>query len=271
MPNQKVILITGASSGVGQATARALSQNGYKVFGTTRNPISAKAIPTIEMLALDVRDDDSVKACVEAVISQASRLDVLINNAAYELAGALEETSLEEAKAQFETNFFGVVRMVKAVLPSMRQQKQGQIINVSSLSGVSAIPFLGIYSASKFALEGYTEALRMEVKPFNIHVTLTEAGFLKTPMMDKRQASAAPLKAYDPWRQRAFKAIRDHEEKAPGPELVAETLLKIISSKTPRLRYLIGSQAKSSSLLQWFLPEGVYEQGKLGMFGLDSK
>src|SRR5215813_2912337 len=187
MSNQKVVLITGASSGVGQATARLLSENGYRVFGTSRNPAGARAIPTVEMLALDVRSDASVSACVTAVVKQAGRVDVLVNNAAYELAGALEEISLEEAKAQFETNFFGVVRMVKAVLPSMRQQRQGQIINVSSFSGLSAIPFLGIYSASKFALEGYTEALRMELKPFDIHVSLTEAAFLKTPMMDKRQ------------------------------------------------------------------------------------
>jgi NAD(P)-dependent dehydrogenase (short-subunit alcohol dehydrogenase family) len=269
MSNQKVVLITGASSGVGHSTAGLLSQKGFKVFGTTRNPTGVKAIPTVEMLALDVRNDNSVVACVDAVINQIGRIDVLVNNAAYELAGALEETSLEEARAQFETNFFGVVRMVKAVLPLMRQQNQGQIINVSSFSGVSAIPFMGIYSASKFALEGYTEALRMEVKPFNIYVSLTEAGFLKTPMMDKREASAAPLKEYDPWRQRAFNAIRDLELKAPGPELVAETLLKIISSKKPGLRYLIGSQAQSSALLQWFLPEALYELGKLGIFGLD--
>jgi len=268
MSNQKVVLITGASSGVGQSTGRLLSQKGYKVFGTTRNPASAKAIPAIEMVALDVRDDNSVVACVEAVTSQVGHIDVLVNNAAYELAGALEETSLEEAKAQFETNFFGVVRMVKAVLPSMRQQKRGQIINVSSFSGLSAIPFLGIYSASKFALEGYTEALRMELKPFDIHVSLTEAAFLKTPMMDKRQASAVRLKEYDPWRQRAFDAIHNYEQKAPGPELVAETLLKIISSKTPQLHYLIGSQAKFFSSLKWLLTAGAYEQGKMGNFGL---
>ena len=110
MSNQKVVLITGASSGVGQATARLLSQKGFKVFGTTRNPTDAKAIPTVEMLALDVRNDDSVVVCVEAVINQVGRIDTLVNNATYELAGALEETSLEEARAQFETNFFGVVR-----------------------------------------------------------------------------------------------------------------------------------------------------------------
>jgi NAD(P)-dependent dehydrogenase (short-subunit alcohol dehydrogenase family) len=269
MANQKVVLITGASSGVGHSTARLLSRKGYKVFGTSRDPAGAEAIPSVEMLALDVQSDDSVAACVNAVVSEAGRIDVLVNNAGYELAGALEEISIDEAKAQFETNFFGVVRMVKAVLPSMRRRKQGQIINVSSLSGVSSIPFMGFYSASKFALEGYTEALRLEVSPFNIHVSLAEPGFLKTPMMNKRQASTAQLEEYDPWRQRAFNAIRDHEQKAPGPELVAQTILSIIASKTPRLRYVIGSQAKFVSRLQWFLPEGAYERGVRSTFKLD--
>src|SRR5262245_8111273 len=235
MSDQKVVLITGASSGVGQSMARLLSQKGYKVFGASRNPASAEAIPTVEMLALDVRSDDSVAACVKTVANEAGRIDVLVNNAAYELAGALEEASIDEAKAQFETNFFGVVRMVKAVLPSMRNQRHGRIVNISSLTGVSSIPFMGLYSASKFALEGYTEALRLEVKPFNIHVSLTEAGFLKTPMASKRQVSSAQLAQYDAWRQRAFHAISEHEQKAPGPESVAHTILGILDSETPRL------------------------------------
>jgi len=269
MSDQKVVLITGASSGVGQSTARLLSQKGYKVFGTSRNPASAQTISGVEVLALDVRSDDSVAACVKVVADEAGRIDVLVNNAAYELAGALEETSIEEAKAQFETNFFGAVRMVNAVLPVMRKQKQGQIINVSSLSGVSSIPFMGFYSASKFALEGYTEALRMEVSPFNIHVSLTEAGFLRTPMMNKRQVSTAQLAEYEGWRQRAFNAIRNYEQKAPGPETVSEMLLSIITSRNPRLRYLVGRQAKFTTRLQRFLPEGTYERGKRSTFELD--
>jgi NAD(P)-dependent dehydrogenase (short-subunit alcohol dehydrogenase family) len=268
MPDQRVVLITGASSGVGQATAQLLSQSSYKVFGTGRNPATAQAVPGVEMLPLDVRADDSVRACVEAVVNRTGRLDVLINNAGYELAGAVEELSLEEARAQFETNFFGVIRMVDAVLPLMRRQKRGHIINVGSLSGLSAIPFLGVYSASKFALEGYTEALRHEVKPFNIHVSLTEAGFLKTPMMNHRQIAANRLGEYDPWRQRALNAIRAHEEKGPGPNVVAETLLAIVSSKTPRLRYLIGGQAKTVARLRRFLPAGMYEYGVRRTFSI---
>jgi NAD(P)-dependent dehydrogenase (short-subunit alcohol dehydrogenase family) len=269
MSNRKVVLITGASSGVGHSTARLLSQRGYKVFGTSRNPASAEPLPTVEMVALDVRADDAVAACVNAVLSRAGRLDVLINNAGYELAGASEELSLEEAQAQFETNFFGVVRMVKAVLPFMRQQTHGQIINVSSLAGLTAIPFLGLYSASKFALEGYTEALRHEVKPFNVRVSLIEPAFLKTPMMNNRQVAAERMREYDLWRQRALNAIRAYEEKAPGPELVAETVLEIIAHERPRLRYVIGRQAKSITRLRRFLPEGVYEQGARRNFWRD--
>ena len=152
----------------------------------------------------------------------------------------------------------------------MRQQKRGHIINVGSLSGLSASPFLGVYSASKFALEGYTEALRHELKPFNIHVSLTEAGFLKTPMMSHRQRAANRVTDYDPWRHRALTAIRGYEEKGPGPEAVAETLLEIISSSNPRLRYLIGQQAKTVARSRRFLPARIYEQGVRRTFSLDS-
>ena len=267
MSVQQVVLITGASSGVGQSTARLLSQHGYRVFGTSRSPSRSES--GVELVALDVRHDDSVASCVKTVLDKAGRIDVLINNAAYELSGALEETSIDESRAQFETNFFGIVRMVKAVLPSMRERRQGRIVNVGSFSGVSAIPFMGMYSASKFAVEGYSDALRMEVAPFNIRVSVTEAAFLKTPMMDKRQAAAAPVAAYDVWRQRAFNAFRAFEQTAPGPDMVAEALLDIVSSASPRLRYLIGPQAKSLSRLMRLLPAGMYEQGKRRAFKLD--
>jgi len=269
MSANQIVLITGASSGVGQATARLLAEQSYQVFGTSRHPDGAQAIPGVEMLALDVRSDDSVVACVKDVVDSAGRIDVLVNNAGYELAGALEETSLDEARAQFETNFFGVVKMVKTVLPLMRRRKQGRIINVASFAGISGIPFMGIYSATKFAIEGFTEALRMEVSPFNIHVSLAEPAFLKTPMTEHRQESTAPLKEYGPWRQRAFDAFRDLEQKAPGPDSVARAIFKIVSTRKPRLHYLIGSQAKILSRMQRYLPEGAYEWGKRSTFKLD--
>jgi NAD(P)-dependent dehydrogenase (short-subunit alcohol dehydrogenase family) len=268
MSHQKVVLITGASSGVGQSTARLLSQRGFRVFGTSRRPVGDDDTG-VEMLPLDVRSDESVRTCVETVCSRSGRLDVLINNAAYELAGALEEHSLDEARAQFETNLFGAIRMVDGVLPIMRRQGCGQIINISSLTGLTAAPFLGMYSASKFALEGYSEALRHELKPFNVHVSLTEAGFLKTPMMHHRQAGSRRIAEYDPWRQRALEAIQAAEWDAPGPDFVADTLLEIISSPRPRLRYLIGRQAKTVARLRRFLPAGMFEQGVRRTFALD--
>jgi len=271
MSDQRVVLVTGASSGAGQSTARLLAQRGYQVFGTSRNLPVGEPIPGVEMLALDVRADDSVRGCLTAVTQMAGRLDILVNNAGYELAGALEEVSMDEAKAQFETNFFGVARMVKAVLPMMRRQGRGQIITVSSLSGISPIPFMGIYSASKFAVEGYSEALRHELKPLGIHVSLIEPGFLHTAMMSHRQVTAERIAEYDPWRQRSFDAIRAYEEEGPGPELVAETVLRIAASKVPRLRYLAGRQAKVVTGLRRFLPERAFEQGVRSTFRLDPK
>jgi len=269
MADQRVVLITGASSGVGQATARLLAQKGYSVFGTSRRPEASALGPAVEMLPLDVRSDSSVATCVETVLRRGGRLDALINNAGYELAGALEELSLGEVREQFETNFFGVVRMIDAVLPSMRGQKRGHIVNVSSFAGRSPIPFLGIYSASKFALEGYTEALRHEVRPFTVQVSLAEPAFLKTPMVSHRQNGANRIPEYDLWRERALNAIRAQEQKAPGPELVAEALLEIVSTRNPRLRYLIGPQAKSLARLRRFLPASTYEQGVRRTFSLD--
>ena len=271
MSEPQVVLVTGASSGVGKAATQLLAAHGFRVFGTSRNPSANGNPPGVTMLPLDVRADGSVAACVSAVSDQARRLDVLVNNAGFEQAGALEEISLDEARAQFETNFFGVLRMVNAVLPIMRRQRSGRIINVSSLSGIAPIPFMGIYSASKFAVDGYTEVLRHEVKPLGIHVSQVEPGFLKTPMMDHRQTAARRIADYDPWRQRAYDAFRVQEEKGPGPEVVAETILKIATSNRPRLRYTVGQQAKVITRLRQFLPEAAFEQGTRSTFKLDQK
>ncbi len=268
--SQPVALVTGASSGVGRATAAALAARGHRVFGTSRNP-SGDATPGVEMVPLDVRDDASVAACIAAVTARAGRLDLLVNNAGFEQAGALEELSLEEARAQFETNFFGVVRMVKEVLPIMRGQRSGRIINVSSLASLAPIPFMGIYSASKFAVDGYTEALRLEVSPLGILVSQVEPGFLHTPMMANRKAPGRTIADYDAARERAFAATRAAEERGSAPELVAETIVRIAGSRHPRLRYLVGGQARLVAALKRFTPEAAFERGMRSTFRLDRK
>lgn len=178
---------------------------------------------------------------------------------------------MNEAKAQFETNFFGIVRMVKGVLPLMRHQKEGQIINISSLAALAPMPFMGIYSATKFAVDGYTEALRLEVKPFNIRVSQVEPGPLNTPMRTHRQAASHQLSEYDLWRQRALEAFCATEEKGPGPEVVAGVVFKIIASNKPRLRYVVGQQAKKVSFIKWLFPASLFEMGMRSSFRLDAK
>jgi len=271
MSDPGVVLVTGASSGNGRATAMLLAQRGYRVFGTSRQPAQSPPVPGVELLELDVRSDESVRACVTAVLDRTGRLDVLVNNAGYELAGALEETSLEEARAQFDTNFFGVVRMVKAALPSMRQRRSGRIVNVSSLAGLSVIPFMGMYSASKFALESFGETLRLEVQPFGIHVSHIETGFLNTPMQAHRQVAAERITEYDTHRTRAHQAIAEREARGPGADLVAEAVARIVSSRSPRLRHVIGSEARFVARARRLLPAGMFEQGVRRHFRLDAR
>jgi NAD(P)-dependent dehydrogenase (short-subunit alcohol dehydrogenase family) len=271
MSEQKVVLITGASSGNGQAIARLLAQRGFTVFGTSRNPSGVETMPGVEVLPLDVRLDESVNACVNTLLKKAGRMEILVNNAGYVLGGAIEEATLEQAKAQFETNFFGIVQMVKVVLPIMRRQGNGQIINISSGVGLAPLPFAGFYSASKFALEGYTEALRHEVKPFHIRVSLVEPGFIKTNLLRNTQYGTDRISDYDLWRQRASEARRQYEEKAPEPTLVAECVLHVIESKSPRLRYTVGKDASRAFRLRRFLPESLFEQGTRRFLHLDGK
>ena len=256
----QTILVTGASSGIGQATARLLSDHGFRVFGTARKPDSTR-VHGFTMLALDVRSDDSVRACVEQVIAQAGRLDVLVNNAGYSITGAAEETSLEEAKAQFETNFFGSVRMVNAVLPGMRARGAGKIINISSLAGNTAIPFSAFYSASKFAVEGYSESLWYEVRPFGISVSLVEPGFVNTPIGEASPAAARSLSAYDTSRKRMLAAFGHALEGGIAPEQVARRVLQIIERREPGLRYRVGAQATWLPRVRNVVPWKVYAAG----------
>jgi NAD(P)-dependent dehydrogenase (short-subunit alcohol dehydrogenase family) len=256
----QTVLVTGASSGIGQTTARLLAEQGFNVFGTARKPESTRS-GSVTMVPLDVRSDDSVHACVQQVLSQAGRIDVLVNNAGYSLMGAAEETSLDEAKAQLETNFWGVVRMVNAVLPAMRKAGAGKIITIGSLAGITAIPFGAFYTASKFALEGYMEALWHEVRPFGIRVSLIEPGFVRTPIGDSTQIAAAPLAPYDGVRQRATGALGRHVQHGIAPDAVARTVLRAAQSRSPSLRYRVGTDATWFPRLKSVMPWPLFAVG----------
>ena len=195
MADEKITLVTGASTGIGRATAALLARRGYRVFGTSRKPQESPG-PYFRMLVLDVRSDESVRACVEQVLAEAGRIDLLVNNAGYAHVDPLEETSLAEARAVFETNFFGLVRVTNAVLPSMRGRRQGRIINLSSIAGLAGVPGEGFYSATKFAVEGYSEALRYEVEPLGIRVILVEPGLFKTAFRGSITTSNRPIADY---------------------------------------------------------------------------
>jgi short-subunit dehydrogenase len=229
-------------------------------------------MPGVEVVPLDVCSDMSVKTCVDAVLSRAGRVDILVNNAGYVLAGAVEEISVEEAKAQFETNFFGAMRVVNAVVPKIRQQRNGQIINISSLAGlVPGPPFCGIYSASKYALEAYTAHLRREVRPFNIHVSVVEPGSVKTNLTRHLEDASQPIGDYEDRRRRALDALRQLEDKGPEPTVVADRVLRIVQTKSPKLRYRVGQDGDLVSRLHEFAPETVFERAMGSIFHLDAK
>jgi NAD(P)-dependent dehydrogenase (short-subunit alcohol dehydrogenase family) len=265
----KVALVTGASSGIGRAIAERLAGDGLRVFGTSRK-VAEAAAGGIEMLALDVCSDESVRTCIAALIERAGRIDVLVNNAGYLLSGAVEETTIEEAKAQVETNFFGTFRVIGAVLPAMRARKSGHIVNVSSLAGMVPLPFWGVYAASKFAVEGLTESLRYEVRPFGIAVSLIEPGYIKTPLYSAERKTA-PLADYQPWRRRFDKRMVEFDGKAPGPELVAQAVAKAVSAAKPRLRYRVTREATIFPLMRSWFPASLFETGLRSGFHLDDQ
>jgi NAD(P)-dependent dehydrogenase (short-subunit alcohol dehydrogenase family) len=241
-PHDRVVLVTGTSSGIGEAIAGHLATIGYRVFGTTRAAVAPGAGSSVEMVTVDVDDDMSVDRGVDGVLRAAGRLDAVINNAGWELAGSVEDTSIEEARAQMETNFFGVLRVCRAALPVMRRQGGGHIVNISSLAGLVGIPFSALYSASKFAVEGLSEALRLEVRRHGIHVVLIEPGDFDSKLAARRRT----VKAADanPAYRAAFAAFKANqarrEAKAPTPEPIARLVARILDDAAPRARYSIG-------------------------------
>jgi NAD(P)-dependent dehydrogenase (short-subunit alcohol dehydrogenase family) len=262
----KSILVTGATSGMGAAIVTRLSKDGHRVVGTARKP-GHHTVAGTPMLPLDVTSEDSVQSCVAAFLELQGRIDVLINNAGYLQSGAVEEVTLEQAHAQFETNYFGVVRMVRAVLPAMRAQKSGLIATTSSLAGLVPLPFWGHYNASKFAVEGLMETLRHELKPLGIQVALVEPGAIKTPFYTVPLAAA--MIEYSPWRDRFYATMKSFEEKAPGPDVVADLYARIVARRRPALRNTITTEAKLFPFLRRVLPASAFEQGLRTGFKID--
>ena len=255
MGSNQVALVTGASSGIGQATAELLAASGFTVFGTSRAP--DQAARSYRWLSLDVRSETSVEAAVQSLLEQAGRIDVLVNNAGYAQVGTIEESSIADVQAQLDTNLLGVIRMIKAVLPVMRQQGSGRIINVSSVVGQVAPSYMGVYATSKFALEGLSEALREEVRPFGVDVSLVEPAFVKTHLVSKLPTN--PIPAYTPGRQAAMHVLSMSVESGMEPHAVAQAILRV-SSTRPRLRYPVGRDAKALILLKRLLPEPLFER-----------
>ena len=239
----QIILITGASSGFGKITAHMLSEQGHIVYGTSRKP--SENIGKVRMLVVDVTNSISVRQAVEQIISEQGRMDVLINNAGMGIGGALELATEEEVSMQMNTNFFGVVNMCKAVLPYMRKARRGKIINISSIGGVMGIPYQGFYSASKFAVEGYSEALALEVHPFHIKVCLVQPGDFNTGFTDNRNIS---------------ELTGQNEDNGYHPRKLGAAICKIVARKNPPFRTKVGPLvqvlfAKSKS----WLPDSVMQ------------
>jgi NAD(P)-dependent dehydrogenase (short-subunit alcohol dehydrogenase family) len=256
----KVVLVTGASSGIGRACAELLAARGYRVYGASRRPVAS---PLVEPLSMDVRDDASVRDAVARVIAREGRIDILVNNAGIAIAGAVEDTSIEEAREQFDVNFFGVLRVCRAVLPVLRQQESGYVVNIGSIGGLVAIPFQGLYSASKFALEGFTESLRLEVSRFGVHVVLIEPGDHRTGLTSNRKTTEES-RSNPAYRDRFLRAVERtaaDEQNGPDARAVALLLYRIAGNPRPRLRYTVGPLPERATIwLKRLMPYALVEK-----------
>jgi NAD(P)-dependent dehydrogenase (short-subunit alcohol dehydrogenase family) len=256
----KVVLITGASSGIGKAIGEFLHQKGFVVYGTSRNPekIENSVFP---LIALDVRNSDSIQTAVAKVIDISGRLDILINNAGIGITGPLEEIPMEEIKANFDTNFFGPIAVMQAVLPQMREQQSGLIINISSIAGYMGLPYRSVYSASKGALSLITEALRMEVKSFGIQITDVAPGDFATNIASGRYHAPSKGSAYEKPYAATLKMMDEHVDSGSNPIEMAEAIYAIIQNRNPRVHYRVGLfLQKFSIVLKKILPDKVYEK-----------
>jgi NAD(P)-dependent dehydrogenase (short-subunit alcohol dehydrogenase family) len=257
----KIALVTGASSGIGEATAERLAKAGYKVYGTSRRGAQASK-RSIEMLPLDVTSDESVESAVNEVIRRHGHIDLLVNNAGFGVAPAgAEESSIDQARSIFETNFFGLIRMTRAVVPHMRRQGSGRIINIGSVLGFLPMPYGALYAATKHAVEGYSESLDHELRTRGIRVSVIEPAYTKTSFDANFMEPDAKLDEYREAREGLNKRVIEVMATAEQPGVVADTVLKAANAAHPKIRYAAGRLANRLRLLRRFAPAGVVDAG----------
>ena len=265
--DNKVVIVTGVSSGIGRVAAEKFAQRGCQVFGTVRSITKASPIPGVKFIEMDVRDDASVQRGIQSVIDQTNRIYVLVNNAGMMMLGAVEETSIAEAESLFDTNVSGILRTIKAVLPSMREQNSGRIINISSVLGFLPAPYLGIYAATKHAVEGLSESLDHEVRQFGIRIVLVEPAFTKTNLDANSPQAASLIAAYDNERGNVSQAIKKNINNAPEPEGVADTIIDAAFGEW-RMRRQPKGRAVLLNKLRRFLPANLVDSSLRKDFGL---
>src|ERR1700677_5167259 len=239
-----VVLITGVSSGVGRAVADVFAAKGFEVFGTSRNPRTTEPVPGVELVQLDVADDASVAAAVSTGVQRAGRIGILVNNAGVGVFGAAEETSIAQAQQLFDTNFFGLVRLTREVLPHLRAQGSGRIINIGSVLGFLPSPYGSFYAASKHAVEGYSESLDHETREFGVRVSVVEPGYTNTSFEANATDADSPIESYGPLREHVKAGLRKAVDAGDDPSVVAQVVLKAATSSTPKLRYPAGPLAR---------------------------
>lgn len=267
--SKKVVLITGGSSGIGKSIAEYLQNRNFTVYGTSRNPDKIKD-SHVPLIALDVTKRDTIVAAVNEVIAKSGKIDILINNAGVGITGPLEETPDEEIKKAFDTNYFGPLNLIKEVLPHMREQRSGLVINITSIAGYMGLPYRGIYSATKGALELTTEAFRMELKDFNVQMTNVAPGDFATNIAAGRYH--APVKKGSPYEVpygNTLKLMNEHVDAGKDPELMAKAIYKVIREDKPKAHYKVGEVVQKLSIgLKRILPDKVYEKMLLKFYKL---
>ena len=256
-----VVLVTGVSSGIGRAVASAFAEKGFAVYGTSRSLQRTQPIAGVQLVQLDVTDDASVTAAVSTVVQRAGHIDVLVNNAGAGVFGAAEETSIAQAQQLFDTNFFGVVRLTRAVLPYLRTQRSGRIINIGSVLGFLPSPYGSLYAASKHAVEGYSESLDHETREFGVRVSVVEPGYTNTSFETNATDADSPLDSYEIVREHVKKVIAEALRSGDDPAVVARVVLKAATSRTPKLRYPAGPLARRLAVLKKLAPAGLLDNG----------